>query len=257
MHIKAIWRLALIIAACFWIGQTTSTTAQAQGAEAHSSAQSPGAPIVLKKYTKRHSRHARRASARSRKKVAQTKPLADNRTAKDKTTTEAKTMDATVAAPMAPDLLAGSTAATLAGERTLSPSIANARAQLEGDTTISPPPTPDAPAMNPAPTVAVTDATASPPIAGSGNSGPVEPATPSTAAANDTAHATAAQPPTQTPGHAAPSPTPRSAATTTEGQTEASATGSDTWSRTSLIGKIFVAFGGLLTLASAARLFIA
>lgn len=31
----------------------------------------------------------------------------------------------------------------------------------------------------------------------------------------------------------------------------------DTWSRTSLIGKIFVAFGGLLTLASAARMFMA
>ena len=32
---------------------------------------------------------------------------------------------------------------------------------------------------------------------------------------------------------------------------------SDTWNKTSLIGKIFIAFGGLLTLASAARLLIA
>ncbi len=32
---------------------------------------------------------------------------------------------------------------------------------------------------------------------------------------------------------------------------------SDPWSKTSLIGKIFIAFGSLLTLASAARLFIA
>ena len=29
------------------------------------------------------------------------------------------------------------------------------------------------------------------------------------------------------------------------------------WSQTSLIGKIFIAFGGLLTVASAARMFIA
>ena len=29
------------------------------------------------------------------------------------------------------------------------------------------------------------------------------------------------------------------------------------WSQTSLIGKIFIAFGGLLTLASAARMFMA
>ncbi len=35
------------------------------------------------------------------------------------------------------------------------------------------------------------------------------------------------------------------------------ASSADTWDQTSLIGKIFVAFGGLLTLASAARLFIA
>lgn len=32
---------------------------------------------------------------------------------------------------------------------------------------------------------------------------------------------------------------------------------SDTWNKTSLIGKIFIAFGGLLTLASAARMMIA
>jgi len=37
-----------------------------------------------------------------------------------------------------------------------------------------------------------------------------------------------------------------------------SATSDDsTWKQTSLIGKIFIAFGGLLTLASAARMFIA
>jgi hypothetical protein len=40
-------------------------------------------------------------------------------------------------------------------------------------------------------------------------------------------------------------------------QSEEVASNSDTpWSRTSLIGKIFVAFGGLLMLASAARLYI-
>jgi hypothetical protein len=31
----------------------------------------------------------------------------------------------------------------------------------------------------------------------------------------------------------------------------------DTWSKTSIIGKLFIAFGGLLTLASAARMFMA
>lgn len=40
-------------------------------------------------------------------------------------------------------------------------------------------------------------------------------------------------------------------------QTSLSSGDDSTWDRTSLIGKIFVAFGGLLTLASAARMFIA
>lgn len=253
MHIKAIWRLALIIAACFWISQTTSTNALAQGAEAASSAQRPGTPIVLKKYTKRHSRHARRASTRSRKKAAQTKPPANNRADKDTTAAESNKTDTKGTTSTPPAFLAGSTAATPAGERTLSPSIANARAQLEDDTTLTPPPAPDAPEMAAAPTTTVSDAAVSVPNASSGSSNSAAPA----AAENDAGRATAAPPPMQSPIHASPSPTPRAAATTTVGQTEASAAAGDTWSRTSLIGKIFVAFGGLLTLASAARLFIA
>ena len=38
---------------------------------------------------------------------------------------------------------------------------------------------------------------------------------------------------------------------------EAMSTDNSTWDKTSLIGKIFIAFGGLLTMASAARMFIA
>jgi hypothetical protein len=49
--------------------------------------------------------------------------------------------------------------------------------------------------------------------------------------------------------------TPASATDTTTGQ---SITSEDSaWNQTSLIGKVFIAFGGLLTLASAARMFIA
>jgi hypothetical protein len=35
------------------------------------------------------------------------------------------------------------------------------------------------------------------------------------------------------------------------------ASDNSTWNHTSLIGKIFIAFGGLLTLGSAARMFMA
>jgi hypothetical protein len=37
----------------------------------------------------------------------------------------------------------------------------------------------------------------------------------------------------------------------------ASGSDSSTWDQTSLIGKIFIAFGALLTMASAARMFMA
>ncbi|MEO6945575.1 MAG: hypothetical protein ABI146_08235, partial [Nitrobacter sp.] len=49
-------------------------------------------------------------------------------------------------------------------------------------------------------------------------------------------------------------PSASSADTTTTGQAVAS---EDSWNKASLIGKIFIAFGGLLTFASAARMFMA
>jgi hypothetical protein len=39
--------------------------------------------------------------------------------------------------------------------------------------------------------------------------------------------------------------------------TQAAANDTSTWDQTSLIGKIFIAFGALLTIASAARMFMA
>lgn len=53
------------------------------------------------------------------------------------------------------------------------------------------------------------------------------------------------------PAVAAPDPQPRRAAAVT------AATENSTWDQTSLIGKIFIGFGALLTLASAARMFMA
>ena len=38
---------------------------------------------------------------------------------------------------------------------------------------------------------------------------------------------------------------------------QAASNDSSTWDKTSLIGKIFIAFGALLTMASAARMFMA
>jgi hypothetical protein len=55
---------------------------------------------------------------------------------------------------------------------------------------------------------------------------------------------------------AQPDATPPSTVGQPTGIVAALAPHDDTWSQTSLIGKIFIAFGGLLTAASAARMFI-
>ena len=57
----------------------------------------------------------------------------------------------------------------------------------------------------------------------------------------------------------APSATLAMAVAQAPAQTQAAAVSTDdsAWGQTSLIGKIFIAFGGLLTLASAARMFMA
>jgi len=57
----------------------------------------------------------------------------------------------------------------------------------------------------------------------------------------------------------APSATLAMAVAQAPGPTQAAAVSNDdsAWGQTSLIGKIFIAFGGLLTLASAARMFMA
>jgi hypothetical protein len=71
-----------------------------------------------------------------------------------------------------------------------------------------------------------------------------------TTVAQDTTAAPAVSPPTPAPSNKIVRPVP-------SGDKPVFKTGdSDPWSKTSLIGKIFIAFGGLLTLASAARLMI-
>jgi hypothetical protein len=63
------------------------------------------------------------------------------------------------------------------------------------------------------------------------------------------------KPMTMASAEAPAAPAPQAAApTATSGQ---SSTQSSTWDQTSLIGKIFIAFGALLTMASAARMFMA
>ena len=81
--------------------------------------------------------------------------------------------------------------------------------------------------------------------------GATDPAVVSSDQLNDVDRALQQNPATQTVAMAAAKPAPVAAAM------PASGSESSTWDQTSLIGKIFIAFGALLTMASAARMFMA
>ena len=67
---------------------------------------------------------------------------------------------------------------------------------------------------------------------------------------NDVDRALQQNPATQTVAMAVAKPSPAT-------PMQASSNESSTWDQTSLIGKVFIAFGALLTMASAARMFMA
>ena len=80
--------------------------------------------------------------------------------------------------------------------------------------------------------------------------GPADPAVVSSDQLNDVDRALQQNPATQTVAMAVARPSPST-------PVQASSNESSTWDQTSLIGKIFIAFGALLTMASAARMFMA
>ena len=80
--------------------------------------------------------------------------------------------------------------------------------------------------------------------------GAADPAVVSSDQLNDVDRALQQNPATQTVAMAVARPSPTS-------PVQASSNESSTWDQTSLIGKIFIAFGALLTMASAARMFMA
>lgn len=260
MHIKQVWRATLILTACLWAGLITPAAAQLFGinlgtAPAASAAPqaAPGQPLVLKKYTKRRSRPARQSRATSRKKTHQALKAPAARPASDRRPTGEKPAPE-VAGNVTEDTAKPDTARTSAWPA-LAPSVANARAELGGgtadagtafDATPAAPKAIDAPAPTaptdaaPAPIAAAP--TTAPPAATPGT-------TPPAAASIPTARNGA-----QDVASAAPETVRLMSAAVQSNET---ASNSDTaWSRTSIVGKIFVAFGGLLMLASAARLYI-
>jgi hypothetical protein len=237
MTIKANGRSALILAAgllvCF-AGPSQAAPASADNAAANA-AVSPkpedaaGAPMALSKYTKRSTHSWKSSAHRKSSKVA----------LKSSTDKKAAATD-----------VADSDADNSSAASTMPPSVANANARLaSADTT----PAGSAQAMSArANDILQTDQTAN-----------TRPATETQVVAadqlNDVDRALHESPPPAP----APAPAPTLALTSVEAPAApaapvmASSNESTTLEQTSLIGKIFIGFGALLTMASAARMFMA
>ena len=242
MNIRASGRSALIITAGLWLGfagpmRVTDSAAEPAGQAAQT--ENAGAPVKLSKYTKHRShKHHKRHAAHTRKSHKTASKEADARA--DKTASVAQDQDSDERVP-------------------LPPTVANANANVEmpGATVDAPKTEADALASNASKTRAATQAE-------SGN--PQADAAPATASAADIVPADELnevdraliddkqQPAPILAMASLDAPSSASSADTTTGQAVAN---EDSWNKASLIGKIFIAFGGLLTFASAARMFMA
>jgi hypothetical protein len=240
MNIKASGRSALIIAAGFWVcfsGPLQAAEDADGGVAASKTESAAGPPVALSKFAKK-SRWKRVSPNRKPVKVASKASMDNAKTSEKKQAIEAD-------AAMKDD-----------GNRSaMPPSVANANAQL-------------AAADLPADTNSVS-AKASNMLrsmaAKQGDS--AEPETPTPAAnmelvaadeLNDVDRALSDGKSEEKPALAPEKPALVPTVALAMAQAPAAVSSSDSaWDQTSLIGKIFIAFGALLTLASAARMFMA
>ena len=230
MTIKASGRSALILAAGLWVCFAGPSQAAADADSADYPAatskpeNAPGAPIALNKYVKHASRHGKRYAHRKSSKMA-LHPVNDKKPA---------------AIDVATDERDNSTAASA-----IPPSVANANAQLASADT------PTANAMS----ARANDILQNVPD----NSNNTQPAADSQVVSADQLNDVDRALRETSPPAPAPALTMASAEAPAvpAAPVMASSNESSTWDQTSLIGKIFIGFGALLTMASAARMFMA
>ncbi len=234
MNIKASGRSALIVAAAVWacFSSPLQAAEDADGGTAVSKTETAGAPVALSKFT-RKSRHWRHASSH-RKSARMAGDTSENARLSRK-----KKADDADAAPNAGEAVSA-----------LPPSVANANAQLAAaDVTVDVATALSAQASDRLQTLAANQFDPQPAanldLVAADQLNDVDRAL-SESKSDDNDKAAAA-----TVMAAAPMPSQTQAA-----QAPVVSTEDSTWGQTSLIGKIFIAFGGLLTLASAARMFM-
>jgi hypothetical protein len=243
MNIKASGRSALIIAAGFWVcvsGPLQAAEDADGGVAASRTETAAGPPVALNKFT-RKSRHWKPVSSQRKSvKVADRDSTERARTSEKKISEKKKTLQAEAALNDN-----GSTPA-------LPPSVANANAQLASA---------DAPADSA--TALSSQARDRLQVMAAHQSDPqAQPPAQNTelVAADELNEVDRALSENRNDDKdKAASATLAMAVAQAPAQTQAAVVSSDdsTWGQTSMIGKIFIAFGGLLTLASAARMFMA
>ena len=221
MNIKASGRSALIIAAGLWVcfaGPMRAAESDARASDSTAANESAtDGPIELNKFTKHRSK--KHASEHSqRSSKAASKPSEPKR--------------------------AEDAEASQAGTRSkIPPAVANANAQLQAEST---------PADN---AVKTMSAQAENVLRSARQGDPADPRPVASAANTELVSADQLNEVDRSLTEERPA---APALTMAVAQTPSAASNDDsTWRQTSLIGKIFIAFGGLLTLASAARMFMA
>ncbi len=230
MNIKASGRSALIVAAGFWVcisGPLQAAEDADGGVAASKSESAAGAPVALNKFT-RKSRHWKHASShRKSVKVAAKASTENARNSGKKQAADADT------AARADD-----------NQQAIPPSVANANAQLAAA---------DVPADTNSVSTKAGDVLRAM-AAKQGDS--AEPQAPAPAPNTELVAADQLNDVDRALSEEKPALAPTVAMAMAQAPAAVSSDDS-AWGQTSLIGKIFIAFGGLLTLASAARMFMA
>jgi hypothetical protein len=234
MNIKASGRSALIIAAGFWVcvsGPLQAAEDADGGATVSTTESAPGAPVALNKFAKK-SRHWHRASSQRKSVKVASKTSRENAKASEKK-----------------NVIEADTAIKDDTQSAIPPSVANANAQLAAADLPADMNTVSSKASNMLRTMAAKQGDSAEPETPE----PVPAANMELVAAdqlNDVDRALSE-------GKSEEKPALVPTVAMAMAQAPAAVSSSDsTWDQTSLIGKIFIAFGGLLTLASAARMFM-
>lgn len=234
MQIKANWRTAgstaLILAAGLWVGLASPLSVTAASAQASSAASTPDKPMSLKKFTKpaKSKKSARAKSHDNAKLTKEANAKEENAAAKNASTMDSandsgsnwseRNANANASMPLSNAVFAGAGATAAQADNLLK--------QMSGESA--------------APAKAVSPTAPAQPTA------QVMPAD----QLNDLDKTIAVD-------HDKPALMLASASLDTSPASASTGSDSNPWDKTSLIGRIFIAFGGLLTLASAARMMIA